>query len=75
VSKPSYRELATNFDLWCEFVFFEEQISEREFDEMSIDEKLDILLGCFGSEIRALPQLQSPSTPLTAGATPRLKSG
>ena len=63
MSKPSYRELATNFDLWCEFVFFEEQISEREFDEMSIDEKLDILLGCFGSEIRALPQLQSPSTP------------
>lgn len=75
MSKPSYRELTTNFDLWCEFVFFEEQISEREFDEMSIDEKLDILLGCFGSEILALPQLQSPSTPLTAAATPRLKSG
>lgn len=75
MSKPSYRELATNFDLWCKFVFFEEQISEREFDEMSIDEKLDILLGCFGSEIRALPQLQSPSTPLTAATTPRLKSG
>jgi hypothetical protein len=75
VSKPSYRELTTNFDLWCEFVFFEEQISEREFDEMSIDEKLDILLGCFGSEIPALPQLQSRSTPLTAAATPRLKSG
>jgi hypothetical protein len=75
VSKPSYRELATNFDLWCKFVFFEEQVSEREFDEMSIDEKLDILHGCFGSEIRALSQLQSPSTPLTAAATPRLKSG
>jgi len=55
-------------------VFFEEQISEREFDEMSIDEKLDILRGCFGSEIRALPQLQTPSTPLAA-ATPSLKSG
>jgi hypothetical protein len=75
VSKPSYRELTTNFDLWCKFVFFEEQISEREFNEMPIDEKLDILLGCFGSEIRTLPQLQSPSTPLTAAATPRLKSG
>ena len=75
MSKPSYRELATNFDLWCKFVFFEEKVSEREFDEMSIDEKLDIFLGCFGSEIRALPQLQSPSAPLTAAATPRLKSG
>ena len=75
MSKPSYRELATNFDLWCKFVFFEEQVSEREFDEMSIDEKLDILRGCLGSEIRALPQLQSPSTPLTAAAMPRLKSG
>ena len=75
MSKPSYRELATNFDLWCEVVSFEEQVSGREFDEMSIDEKLDILLGCFGSEIRALPQLQSPSAPLTAAATPRLKSG
>ena len=75
MSKPSYRELTTNFDLWCKFVFFEEQISEREFDEMSVDEKLDILLGCFGSEISALSQLQSPSTPLTASATARLKSG
>ena len=75
VSKPSYRELATNFDLWCKVVFFEEQVSGREFDEMSIDEKLDILRGCFGSEIRALPQLQSPSTTLTAAARPRLKSG
>jgi hypothetical protein len=75
VSKPSYRELATNFDLWCKSVFLEEEISEREFDEMSIDEKLDILLGCFGSEIHALPQLQSPSTPRTAATTSRLKSG
>jgi hypothetical protein len=76
MSKSSYRELATNFTLWCKLVFFEEQVSEREFEEMSIDEKLDILRGCFGSEIRALPQLQTPSTPLTAAATtPSLKSG
>jgi hypothetical protein len=44
----------------------EEQVSEREFNEMSIDEKLDILQGCFGHEIRAL----SPPLP-TAAATPR----
>jgi hypothetical protein len=37
--------------------------------------KAHILRGCFGSEIRALPQLQSPSTPLTVAATPRLTSG
>src|SRR5258708_38912566 len=43
MSKPAYRELATNFDLWCKFVLLEEQVSEREFNEMSIDEKLDIL--------------------------------
>jgi len=54
MTKPSYRELATNFTLWCRFVVFENQVSEREFDEMSINEKLDILQGCFGSEIRAL---------------------
>jgi hypothetical protein len=48
----------------------EEQVSEREFNEMSIDEKLDILQGCFGPEIRAL----SPSPP-TAAVTPRLRSG
>jgi hypothetical protein len=75
VSKPNYQELATNFDLWCKFVLFEEQVSEREFEEMSIDEKLDILFGCFGSEIHALTQFQSPSRPLTAASTPRLKSG
>jgi hypothetical protein len=45
------------------------QVSEREFNEMSIDEKLDILQGCFAHEIRAFPP-----TP-TAAVTPRLRSG
>ena len=70
VSKPTYLELATSFTLWCKFVLFEEQVSGHEFNEMSIDEKLDILQGCFGPEIRAL----SPPPP-TAAATPRLRSG
>ena len=59
-----HRELATNFDLWCKFVLLEEQVSEREFNEMSIDEKLDILQGCFGHEIHAL----SPPPPTAAAA-------
>ena len=63
MTKPSYREVATNFTLWCRFAVFEDQVSEREFDEMSINEKLDILQGCFGSEIRAL---STPLPPLTA---------
>jgi hypothetical protein len=70
MSKPTYRELATNFTLWCKFVLLEEQVSEREFNEMSIDEKLDILQGCLGHEIRAFP----PAPP-TAAVTPRLRSG
>jgi hypothetical protein len=41
MSEPTYRELTTNFELWCKFVVLEEQVSEREFNEMSIDEKLD----------------------------------
>jgi hypothetical protein len=69
MSKPTYRELATNFTLWCKFVLLEEQVSEREFNEMSIDEKLDILQGCFDHEIRAFPP------PSTAAVTPRLRSG
>jgi hypothetical protein len=40
MSKPTHRELATKFDLWCKFVLLEEQVSEREFNEMSVDEKL-----------------------------------
>jgi hypothetical protein len=47
----------------------EEQVSEREFNEMSIDEKLDILQGCFDHEIRAFPP------PSAAAVTPRLRSG
>ena len=70
VSKPTYLELATSFTLWCKFVLFEEQVSEHEFNEMSIDEKLDILQGCFGHEIRAFPP-----TPPIAAVTPRLRSG
>ena len=69
-SKSTYRELTTNFTLWCKFVLLEEQVSEREFNEMSIDEKLDILQGCFGHEIRAFPL-----TPPIAAVTPRLRSG
>src|SRR5260370_39586655 len=57
MSKPTYRELATNFDLWCKTVLLEEQVSEREFNEMSVDEKLDILQGCFGQEIHDLRAL------------------
>jgi hypothetical protein len=71
MSKPTHRELATKFDLWCKFVLLEEQVSEREFNEMSVDEKLDILQGCFGHEIREL----SPSPPPTAAVTPRLRTG
>jgi hypothetical protein len=55
MSKTAYRELATHFTLWCKFVLLEEQVSEREFNEMSIDEKLDILQGCIDHEIRAFP--------------------
>lgn len=72
IDRPSYRELATNFALWCKYVFFEEQVSEREFREMSVDEKLDILQGCFGTEIRAL---STPLPPPPAVTTPRLRSG
>jgi len=48
----------------------EEQVSEREFNEMSIDEKLDILQGCFGPEIHAFS-----TPPPSAAVTPRLRSG
>jgi hypothetical protein len=68
VSKSIYRELATNFTVWCKFVLLEEQVSEGEFNEMSIDEKLDIR--CFGHEIHAFPP-----PPPTAAVTPRLRSG
>jgi len=69
MSKSTYQQLATNFTLWCKFVLLEEQVSEREFNEMSVDEKLDILQGCLGPEIRAL------SPPPTAAVAPRLRSG
>jgi hypothetical protein len=56
MSKPTYRELATNFTLWCKFVLLEEKVSEREFNETPIDEKLDILQGCSGPrELRIFP--------------------
>jgi hypothetical protein len=37
------------------------------FNEMSIDEKLDILQGCFGHEIRALSPPLRPQPPSRLG--------
>ena len=61
MSKPTFRELATNFDLWCKFILLEEQVTEREFNEMSIDEKLDILQGSATRSMRCPRRPHPPS--------------
>jgi hypothetical protein len=46
--KPTYFEQATNFRLWSEYVDPSGHLTESEFNEMTVAEKISIIEGCFG---------------------------
>ena len=50
--KPTYKEIATDFAPWGEYVdpsgLFKR---EEEFDTMTVEQKIRFMIGCFGSEI------------------------
>ncbi len=50
MNSPTHKQCATNFALWAEYVDPSAQYTEDEFDAMSVEEKIQIQLDCFGPE-------------------------
>lgn len=46
----TYKEIANNYELWCEYVDPDGVITNEEFYEMTIEEKVKIQQDCFGDE-------------------------
>jgi len=60
--------ISYNFDLWCKFFLLEEQVSEREFNEMVYRRKARYSSGMRSPRIHAFPRRRRP----TAAVTPRV---
>jgi hypothetical protein len=50
MNTPTYKQCATRFALWAEYVDPSAQYTEAEFDEMPVEEKLAIQVDAFGPE-------------------------
>jgi hypothetical protein len=46
----TYQECAENWKLWAEYVDPMGTMTQTEFDEKSIEEKIQICIDCFGPE-------------------------
>jgi hypothetical protein len=49
-SKYTNEQIAENFDLWCEYFDTNAMMTEDEFDELTTDEKVAMLIAAFGPE-------------------------
>jgi hypothetical protein len=47
---PSRKELARDWDLWCEYVNPSGAMSRDEFDAMTEDQRLTFMAACFGDD-------------------------
>ena len=47
MERPTCEEIASNFDLWGEYVDPDATMTEQEFEEMSIEEGLGIIHALF----------------------------
>jgi|JI10StandDraft_1071094.scaffolds.fasta_scaffold1865152_2 hypothetical protein len=47
---PSYEEVATDWELWCDYVDPSATMTKEQFDEMTTEEKIQMQIECFGEE-------------------------
>jgi hypothetical protein len=52
-TKPTYEEIATNFKLWMEYADPTGYDTEWSFNQSSVEDKINFLIGCFGPETEA----------------------
>lgn len=46
----SYEQIASNWDLWCEYVDTNAETDIDEFQRLTTDEKVAIQVDCFGPD-------------------------
>ena len=46
----TYNQIAESYKLWTEYVDNNPELTEEQFDEMSIEEKASVMVDCFGPE-------------------------
>lgn len=51
MSKITIEQIATDYNLWMEYVDPDGVDSEEKFNEMSIGEKMDIIKNCFDVDV------------------------
>ena len=50
MSTPTIKEMASNFQVWAEYVDPAAVVEEEEFEKMSVEEKVRIIESVFGPE-------------------------
>jgi hypothetical protein len=50
MQKKTNREIAKSWDLWQEYINPDGTMTRDEFDAMSVDERVDFIVDCFGED-------------------------
>jgi hypothetical protein len=50
MSSPTYAECANSWSLWQEYVDPNATMTETEFDAMTIEDRMSMMVECFGPE-------------------------
>ena len=58
-TNPSYAQIANSWDLWVEYVDPAGIMTEGEFTSMTVEEKIDTQVECFGEEV-CCPECERP---------------
>lgn len=50
MNKPTYEQIANDFNLWGEYVDPDATMTEEKFDGLSVEEKIEMQVEMFGKE-------------------------
>ena len=50
MNKPTYEEIAKNFDLWGDYVDPLATMAKENFDSLSVEDKIKLIIDIFGED-------------------------
>ncbi len=50
MKKPTYNEIASNYQFWMEYIDVIGLDTKEQFESLSLQRKIDMLVQCFGVE-------------------------